>query len=53
MALGTNYRRGNDKTDKLITANLAKHDQRMKELIEQGVSREEASKQAFKELTGR
>nr|BDD45963.1 hypothetical protein 9 [bacterium] len=50
MALGTNYKRINDRDDKRIANNLQKHFELMQKYIEQGMDEAAASKKAYKEL---
>lgn len=50
MALGTNYKRTGDREQQNTYKRLAAHDKRMKELMAEGHSKEDASKMAFKEI---
>jgi len=53
MALGTNYKRQNDRDDKSIKHNLNRHEKLTKEFIAKGLSPEEASRRAFNIICGR
>ncbi len=52
MALGTDYKRQGDRDDQRIEKNLARHFKLMEKYIKEGLSKEAASKKAFKDITG-
>lgn len=52
MALGTNYKRQGDKFDKRVVKNLDEHHVIMERLIDEGWSREAASKKAYRIVCG-
>jgi len=52
MALGTNYKRTGDREDKRRENNLKKHFELMEKYIKEGLTGEEASNKAFKDIAG-
>ena len=52
MALGTNYKRINDRDDKRAQKNLAWHFKLMQQFISEGMDKDEASKKAYRIVTG-